>query len=81
MRALYWILVLWVLAGYGPSLGFAQVPARSEGEWKEDKREGKWTYWHENGKKHSEGEYNAGKQEGKWTFLSSSRSSALKSFH
>jgi antitoxin component YwqK of YwqJK toxin-antitoxin module len=38
-----------------------------EGTYKDNKREGKWTYWYENGKVWSEGFYVRGKSEGKRT--------------
>ena len=38
-----------------------------EGEYKDEKLEGKWIGWWENGTKVYEGEYKDGKREGKWT--------------
>ena len=32
------------------------------------RRQGPWTYWHENGQKKAEGAYKNGKPEGPWTF-------------
>lgn len=39
-----------------------------EGDYFNDKMEGKWSYWYENGLKKSDGIYLAGKFEGKWEF-------------
>ena len=41
--------------------------AQMEGTYKDNKRDGKWTYWYENGKIWSEGIYVRGKSEGKRT--------------
>jgi len=38
-----------------------------EGTYKEEKRDGKWTYWYENGKLWSEGTFVKGKSDGKRT--------------
>ena len=38
-----------------------------EGEFKNGKRDGKWTFWYENGNKWSEGFFKDGKSEGKRT--------------
>lgn len=38
-----------------------------EGTYKDDKREGKWTYWYENGNLWSEGFFQRGKSNGKRT--------------
>jgi len=38
-----------------------------EGEYKNNERHGKWTYWHENGKIWSEGAFKNGKSDGKRT--------------
>jgi len=38
-----------------------------EGAYKDNKRDGKWTYWHENGKVWSEGFFKNGKSDGKRT--------------
>jgi antitoxin component YwqK of YwqJK toxin-antitoxin module len=38
-----------------------------KGKWKNGKTEGKWTYWHDNGKKSTEVIYKDGKQDGNWT--------------
>ncbi|HSN49687.1 MAG TPA: hypothetical protein VLR52_00550 [Bacteroidales bacterium] len=38
-----------------------------EGAFKENQRDGKWTYWHSNGKPWSEGYFKDGKAEGKRT--------------
>ncbi len=38
-----------------------------EGNYKDGKKDGKWTNWHENGQKRSEGNYKDGKHDGKWT--------------
>jgi antitoxin component YwqK of YwqJK toxin-antitoxin module len=38
-----------------------------QGEYKNNLRDGKWTYWHENGKLWSEGFFKAGKSDGKRT--------------
>lgn len=38
-----------------------------EGEYKNNQRDGKWTYWHENGKIWSEGTFKNGKSDGKRT--------------
>ena len=40
---------------------------RIEGEYREGKREGKWTYWYNNGNKWSEAVYKAGLRDGKST--------------
>ncbi len=41
--------------------------AQMEGTYKDKKRDGKWTYWYENGKLWSEGSFIGGKSEGKRT--------------
>ncbi len=41
---------------------------KGEGNYIDDKREGKWTFWWENGHKRSEGEFFDGKRNGKWVF-------------
>ena len=41
--------------------------AQMEGTYKDSKREGKWTYWYENGKLWSEGNFIRGKSDGKRT--------------
>ncbi len=41
---------------------------KGEGNYIDDKREGKWTFWWENGHKRSEGEFSDGKRNGKWVF-------------
>ena len=39
-----------------------------EGNYKDDKLDGKWTYWHENGQIEQEGNYKDDKLDGKWTY-------------
>ena len=39
-----------------------------EGNYKDNKRDGKWTYWYENGQIEQEGNYKDHKQDGKWTW-------------
>ena len=39
----------------------------SEKNYKDGKRDGKWTEWHENGLIESEKNYKDGKEDGKWT--------------
>ena len=41
--------------------------AQMEGTYKENKRDGKWTYWYENGKVWSDGNFVRGKSDGKRT--------------
>ena len=41
--------------------------AQMAGTYKDNKRDGKWTYWHENGKVWSEGSFSRGKSDGKRT--------------
>ncbi len=48
------------------TLGCGQT--REEGEYKDGKQEGLWTYWDENGQKTGEGEYKDGKREGLGTY-------------
>ena len=38
-----------------------------EGNYKDGKLDGKWTWWHENGQKWSEINFKEGKPDGKWT--------------
>jgi hypothetical protein len=38
-----------------------------EGTWKNDLRDGEWTYWNENGSKRKSGPFVAGKPNGVWT--------------
>ena len=40
---------------------------RSEGNFKDGKKDGKWTEWYENGQKKSGGYYKDGKKHGKYT--------------
>ncbi len=40
----------------------------AEGEYRDGRQQGKWSYWHENGQKHSEGEWRDGRLHGKWTW-------------
>ena len=40
---------------------------KSEGKFKDGKKDGKWTQWHSNGQIESEGNYKDGKEDGKWT--------------
>ena len=40
---------------------------KSEGKFKDGKKEGKWTEWYGNGQIWSEGNYKDGKKDGKWT--------------
>jgi len=44
-----------------------RVVGEEEGTWKDGKREGTHTWWHENGQKKREGEYIDGKPEGTYT--------------
>jgi antitoxin component YwqK of YwqJK toxin-antitoxin module len=37
-----------------------------EGNLKNGKKNGIWTYWHDNGQKEWEGNYKDGKEEGRW---------------
>ena len=39
-----------------------------EGNYKDGKQDGKWTFWYENGQMKSEGNYKDDKKEGKWTW-------------
>ena len=39
-----------------------------EGNFKDEKEEGIFTRWYENGKKQSKGMYRNGEQEGEWTY-------------
>jgi antitoxin component YwqK of YwqJK toxin-antitoxin module len=39
----------------------------AEGEYKDGKEEGLWTFWHDNGQKEKEGVFKDGKEEGLWT--------------
>jgi len=39
-----------------------------EGNYKDDKVDGKWTWWYENGQKELESNYKDGKRDGKWTW-------------
>lgn len=40
----------------------------SQGIMKNDKEEGKWTYWYDNGQKWSEGMYADGRKTGEWKY-------------
>ena len=40
---------------------------KGEGNYKEGKQDGLWTWWDENGKKKREGNYKEGKLDGLWT--------------
>ena len=46
---------------------YANKQMKMEGTYKDNKRDGKWTYWHENGKVWSEGFFKNGKSDGKRT--------------
>jgi len=39
-----------------------------ESHWKDDKRDGPYTLWHENGQKRIESHYKNGEQDGLWTW-------------
>ncbi len=41
---------------------------KSEGYYKNNKKEGKFTYWYNNGAKYTEGEYKNDAMKGKWTY-------------
>ncbi|HOT88789.1 MAG TPA: hypothetical protein PL028_04550, partial [Bacteroidales bacterium] len=41
---------------------------KSEGTFKDSLKDGKWTYWYENGNKLSEGEYILNNKTGHWTY-------------
>ena len=42
---------------------------QSEGTWKDNRREGVFTFWHENGQIAAQGEYRRGKREGRFLYL------------
>ncbi|HNY03134.1 MAG TPA: hypothetical protein PKG48_11130 [Bacteroidales bacterium] len=44
---------------------YANKQIQMDGTYKDDKREGQWTYWYENGNKWSEGVFVKGKSEGR----------------
>ena len=41
---------------------------KEEGNWKNGKRDGHWTYWYDNGQKKRAGNLSDGKQDGTWTW-------------
>ncbi|MEI7499554.1 MAG: hypothetical protein WCK84_03810 [Bacteroidota bacterium] len=46
---------------------YANKQPQMEGTYKDNKREGRWTYWYENGKVWSDGQFVKGKSDGKRT--------------
>ncbi len=63
-----------VARGAGPKDGKATErwpdgKVRAEGQYKSQRRAGRWVFWHNNGKKWAEGEYANGLKEGQWRYL------------
>ncbi|MBW1811352.1 MAG: hypothetical protein JRJ19_09270 [Deltaproteobacteria bacterium] len=58
-----------------------QWPFKSAGDWKDGKRSGKWTWWHENGKEKKQGEYKDGAKSGPWLEWHKNGKQALESFY
>ena len=42
---------------------------KSEGNYKNNKKDGKFTYWYDNGAKYAEGEYKNDLMKGKWSYF------------
>jgi len=61
------------MKGIGSDLGAKEIidlckaKHLREGNFKDGKRDGKWTIWYEDGLKLSEGNYKDGMKDGKWT--------------
>jgi antitoxin component YwqK of YwqJK toxin-antitoxin module len=61
------------MKGIGSDLGAKEIidlckaKHLREGNYKDGKRDGKWTHWYEDGLKLSEENYKDGKRDGKWT--------------
>ena len=61
------------MKGIGSDLGAKEIidlckaKHLREGNYKDGKRDGKWTSWYEDGLKLSEGNYKDGMKDGKWT--------------
>ena len=61
------------MKGVGSDLGAKEIidlckaKHLREGNYKDGKRDGKWTSWYEDGLKLSEGNYKDGMKDGKWT--------------
>ena len=62
------------MKGVGSDLGAKEIidlckaKHLREGNYKDGKRDGKWTSWYEDGLKLSEGNYKDGKQDARWTW-------------
>jgi antitoxin component YwqK of YwqJK toxin-antitoxin module len=61
------------MKGIGSDLGAKEIidlckaKHLREGNYKDGKRDGKWTHWYEDGLKLQEGNYKDGKRDGMWT--------------
>ena len=51
----------------GPCLSWYEGHKDHAGQFRDGKEEGRWTWWHKNGRKSTEGEYRTGRLEGVWT--------------